>query len=79
MTKCTFIKNKHKYYLDEVLVPSVTTLLQQQDFMDFSFVNQLNQSLLERSQEFGTAIHEACEFYDKKTLEESSLDPGLKP
>jgi len=76
MTKCTFIKNKHKYYLDEVLVPSVTTLLQQQDFMDFSSVNQ---SLLERSQDFGTAIHEACELYDKKTLEESSLDPGLKP
>jgi hypothetical protein len=55
----------------EVRLPSVTTVLGL--FADYSHVNE---SIMDRAAEFGTAVHNIVDLHEKGTLLESSLEPG---
>lgn len=74
MHKFTFDPIEHKYFVDGVELPSVTTILK--PLQDFSMVPR---DVLKRAAEFGTNVHKACELYDKGTLDESNLDADLAP
>lgn len=56
--------------------PRVTQVLKSVGIIDFSKVPA---DLLDRALKFGTAVHKATELDDKKNLNESVLDPNLKP
>lgn len=70
----TFDPIKHEYRWNGAVVPSVTQVLQ--PLMSMEFVDA---DVLRRAQDFGTAVHLACELHDKGTLDESALDPHLLP
>lgn len=70
----TFDQVSHTYKLDGRPIPGVTSILQ--PLTDFSFVNG---GVLAAAQQFGTAVHLACELWDKRTLDEDALDPALVP
>lgn len=70
----TFDAETHVYrFLGEV-VPSVTGILK--PLQDFSSVPE---PVLEAASNFGTAVHLACELWDKGVLDEDLLDPALAP
>ena len=76
MKTLVFDEAEHRYTVDGVVVPSVTTVLSAVGIPDLSFVNK---EVLKASAEFGTAAHLACELYDKGELDEDALDPALRP
>ena len=70
----TFDAETHVYrYMGDV-VPSVTGILK--PLQDFSNVPV---QVLEAASDFGTAVHLACELWDRGTLDEDLLDPALVP
>ena len=71
-----FSEEQHAYTLNSVVVPSVTKILQIVGISDFSKVPA---DILERARLFGTAVHKACELFDKGTLDERTLDTNLWP
>lgn len=72
----TFNKEKHQYQLDGQVIPSVTRSLQDAGLVDFSKVNA---DILRRALKFGTAVHLACELWDRKDLNVDKLDTNLMP
>jgi hypothetical protein len=74
--KYCYNDEEHKYYIDDTEVPGPTKI-----FNDLELTNLrcVERNLLKRSQVFGTAVHLACELYDKQLLDMASLDPNLKP
>lgn len=76
MKTLVFDEIQHRYTVDGVVVPSVTTVLSAVGIPDLSFANK---EVLKASSEFGTAAHLACELYDKGELDEDALDPALRP
>lgn len=64
----------HTYTLNGVVVPGVTSILN--ELQDFSRVPP---HILIPAQELGTAVHMACELYDRGTLDLASLDPMIEP
>lgn len=70
----TFDPAKHEYRHGGALVPSVTQILR--PMMDLDHVDA---DLLRRAQDFGTAVHMACELDDLGRLDESALDAELLP
>lgn len=71
-----FSEEDHCYKLNNVVIPSVTQILKCCGISDFSKVPI---DVLERARLFGTAVHKACELFDKGTLDERTLDPNLWP
>ena len=67
-----FREETHEYFLDGKKVPSVTEVIPHFDF------SRIDPEVLERSQEFGKAVHKATELYDLGTLNIDDLDPHLK-
>ena len=64
--KClTFDNKKHEYTLNGSVVPGVTTVLRSVGISDFS---NIKKSVLDYACQKGTAIHLACEYYDKNIL-----------
>ena len=76
MEKITFDSEKHIYYCEGLKVPGVTKVLQGAGLIDFSMVKP---DILERAQNFGTAVHLATEFDDNGVLDMASLDDALLP
>lgn len=76
MNNIAFDAQTHTYTLDGEVIPSVTQILEQAGLVDFSKVDQ---EVLRRSRDFGTAVHYACELDDKGTLDEEDLDDPLRP
>jgi hypothetical protein len=74
MSGLTFDEASHTYAFDGVPVPGVTAILQ--PLTDFSFVKA---EVMSAAQAFGTAVHLACELWDRGTLDEGELDPALAP
>jgi hypothetical protein len=54
--------------------PGVTSILN--ELSDFSMVPR---DTLEYARQLGTAVHEACEYHDRGTLDEASVDPAVRP
>lgn len=65
----TFDEPSHTYAWDGKLVPSVTTILA--PLIDYSMVNQ---AVLERGRQLGSAVHRMTELHDQDDLDEGSLD-----
>lgn len=59
-----FNKEEHLYYLeDKTTVPSVTQIIKNAGLINYSNVPDY---ILKRAATRGTAVHEACELFDKK-------------
>lgn len=74
-----FEENGHKYFVDGVRVPNVTSILKVGGFTDFFHVDP---DVLKRSMDFGTAVHKATYFYDLffgKGLDMAAFDPEIMP
>ncbi|MCZ4315136.1 hypothetical protein O4H66_17150 [Comamonadaceae bacterium G21597-S1] len=70
----TFDEATHTYRYSGQVVPSVTQILR--PMMDLDHVDP---DLLRRASAFGIAVHAACELDDRMELDESALDPALRP
>lgn len=70
-----FDESAHRYTLDGMELPSVTHILDDV----FDEYRSIDAETLRRAQERGTAVHRACELYDKDQLDFSSLDPTIAP
>lgn len=71
-----FDPKDHIYKLNGVVIPSVSQVMQRVGISDFSKVPA---NVLERARLFGTAVHRACELFDRGNLDERSLDSNLWP
>jgi hypothetical protein len=74
--KKEYIDRDHSYWLDGIQVPSVTQILTSEGFYNFTGVNS---DLLERSSEFGKAVHETCRLWDMGILDVENLSLPLVP
>jgi hypothetical protein len=70
----TFDAATHTYRMNGEVVPGVTSILK--PLSDFSMVPV---DVLKAASAFGTAVHLACELWDKGVLDEEALDPALVP
>lgn len=68
----------HHYWINEgtVQVPGVTQILQAQGISDFSFVPE---QLLDRTINYGNAVHDMTAYWDRGTLNIDILDRQLLP
>lgn len=63
---------RHEYTKDGIIVPSVTQILRESGIMDMRWATPEN--LLR-----GTYAHRATELYDLEILDESTVDPVIRP
>ncbi len=76
MPVLTFESESHVYAIDDVIVPSVTQVLQSVGLIDYSFMTAAQREFaLAR----GRAVHFACQLDDENDLDEAALDESLKP
>jgi hypothetical protein len=75
-TKFEFDAVKHIYRLGGVIIPSVTGILSSEGIFNYSGVPEAS---MEAARLFGSAVHKACELWDKSTLDESTLSIPLIP
>lgn len=75
MSNLTFQEDGHIYKLDGVEIPSVTQVLKSAGLSNFDNVNQ---DVLARAIQFGNVVHKAIELKCKGTLDESTVDDGIK-
>jgi len=71
-----FDEGEHKYTVAGVNRPSVTTILQDLGFIDFSFVPA---NILANATARGKAIHAAIHYLQEGNLDWSSIDPRIRP
>lgn len=74
--KFTFEEISHIYRLGDMIIPSVTGILSSGGIFNYSGVPEAN---MEAARQFGSAVHKACELWDKSTLDESTLSAPLVP
>jgi hypothetical protein len=67
-----FDELKHEYWLGEIRLPSVTETLRAAGLIDTSHYT-------EHARDRGTAVHAAVLYDDQGDLDESTLDPEVKP
>jgi hypothetical protein len=72
----TFDESSHTYRINGVLVPNPTRIFEKLGITDFS---NIPADTLSAAQHFGTIVHIACELHDKNDLDESTVDPLVKP
>ena len=73
MPKLTFSEEKHQYFLDDSLIPSVSEILTP---IHEKIYGKINPKVLKKAAERGTKIHRAIEFmskYDLKKFDEEIL------
>jgi hypothetical protein len=71
----TFYGATHQYFLDGVLIPSVTQILEDVGLTDYSSVPA---DVLAAAQERGGRVHEITRLYDLGDLDESNLNDITK-
>lgn len=76
MSQLILNEEKHEYTLDGIVIPGVTQILEAEGLSDFSAVPVVQ---LQAAQQFGTAVHKACELWDKINLDMKTLDKALMP
>lgn len=70
----TFDEAAHRYAINGRPVPSVTQVI---DWMsDYGFVKD---DVMEHARQLGDAVHSATELYDLDNLDDSSVDPLVRP
>lgn len=65
-----FDEATHRYSVNGITFPSVTQALESSGISDFSGVNE---DVLKRAAQRGTAVHNACWYDDQNDLDESSV------
>lgn len=71
-----FDAHNHIFKINGVIVPSITQVIKAAGLTDYSKVPP---HILKASQDFGTAAHLATQLYDQGNLDETTLDPALRP
>lgn len=72
MEALEFTKDDHRYYLDGIPIPSVSTILR----LMFGFKYEgIPAYILERARDFGSAVHEIVELYNETEIEKHTDDP----
>lgn len=67
MAQLLFFDENHEYTVDGAVLPSVSHILR---FLSKEMYQDVNQYVLDKAAERGTAVHQACEILDKyKTVE----------
>lgn len=74
--KFTFDEKGHIYRLGNDIIPSVTQILSAEGIFDYLGVPEAS---MEAARLFGSAVHKACELWDKAILDESTLSAPLVP
>ncbi len=69
-----FDEEKHKYYVDGVEMPSVTTIL---GYLTADHYGQINEAVLRQAAQRGSDVHEACQMIDYGC--EAEVDPVTAP
>lgn len=67
-----FIEDIHRYRFRGTILPSVTTILKDEGFIDTSFYNEYGRTR-------GTYVHKARYLDDCGELDEDSIDPAIEP
>lgn len=67
-----FDPETHSYTINGVKVPSVTGLICRAGLVDSTWYTP-------QSRDRGTYVHEACALYDRGTLDDSTVDPRIRP
>ena len=65
MSTLVFVKEKHQYFLDDNLIPSVSEILKP---IHDKIYGKINSKILNKAAERGTKIHRAIEFMSKYKL-----------
>lgn len=68
----TFEEESHTYYLDGVVIPSVTQILKEVGLVDFSGIDP---EVLQKAADRGTYVHKCCELLFHNDLEIDAIDP----
>lgn len=76
MGNLLFIEETHEYIVDGVVYPSVTQVISSAGLNNY---NNVDKYVLERSANFGTAVHKAIELHSKNVLDKTTLDESLLP
>lgn len=71
-----FVSETHEYFSHGELKLSVTQILNETGLVCYDHIPP---AILQRKAEIGTAAHAACHYYDEGDLNESTLDPQVKP
>ena len=72
MQELIFNPENHVYTIDNIYLPSVTTIIKAAGLIDTTWFT-------EGATTRGTYVHQATELYDKNDLDEAALDPALVP
>lgn len=72
----SFNEEKHEYYYKGKKVPGVTGTINKAGLSDYSMVDPV---ILEKSIEYGNAVHTLTELHDQDNLSIDSVDPLLLP
>lgn len=70
----TFDEASHTYRFEGRLVPGVTSVLEQLQYLD-----GVPWAILDAAREFGTHVHLACHLWNVNKLDVEALDPQLRP
>ena len=74
MSELVFDEESHKYYLNGVQLPGVTSILKSVGLVDYSGIPI---QVIEQASDRGKRVHKITEFYDAGTLDESSIPDEL--
>lgn len=69
-----FDPDRHEYFLDDDRLPSVTEVLD-----PLAELDGIPHDVLAAAAAFGSNVHAACHLFNQGRLDESALDPALRP
>ena len=70
------LESTHTYYLDGTEILSNTQCLEKAGIQDYS---RIPAEIRERSSAFGRVVHKVTELWDRCILDDSSVDPMIRP
>lgn len=73
--ECTFDRASHVYTIDGIVVPSVTQVLNEERFIDFSMVPN---ETLEQAQARGTYVHAVLHYLLENDFDLDDIDPRFR-
>lgn len=71
-----FLSEEHEYTVEGIVRVSVTQVLQDLGFIDFSQVHPIQ---LEKAQKRGSAVHACCHYLEEGDLDWSTVSPEIWP
>lgn len=74
MTEIVFDDASHTYRVDGAIWPGVTQVLDPINELD-----GIPRAALAAAAEFGRHVHMACDLFNRRMLDDASLDPALRP